>query len=143
MFSAPDPFLASAHRIGEVLMKRWISLSTSAQQQRWPMAAWILRGSFKYNADAKEKRPIRRNPFHIKAGQTVGILGGNRFRQNHPGPAHPPGSMTSPPAVSSRRPGCAEHVAVLRDAVGIVLQKEHPLLRYHPGKTCNGGDGSR
>ena len=79
--------------------------------------------SFKYHAEAKEIRPVRGGSAY-PGGPDCGHPGGYRFRQDHPGPAHSPAERRHRRVVKVGGHDVKEYdLTSLRDAVGIVLQK--------------------
>ena len=116
--------LASAHRIGEVLDERVDLFSPQGAATEVADGSVDFEGvSFKYNADAKESA-LSGVTLHIKAGQTVGILGGTGSAKTTLVQLIPRlYDVTSGSVKVGGRDVREYDLHALRDAVGIVLQK--------------------
>ena len=117
--------LASAHRISEVLDERYrAGLAGGRRWRRCPTAAWILKGSpSNTTADAQEYA-LSGVQLHIPAGQTVGILGGTGSAKTTLVQLIPRLYDATEGTVQVGGRDVREYdLRALRDAVGIVLQK--------------------
>ena len=116
--------LASAHRIAEVLEEKPALVSPAQPVEEVPDGSVDFeRVSFKYHTDAREYALSGVN-LHIRAGQTVGILGGTGSAKTTLVQLIP--RLYDATEGTVRVGGHDEKdydLTVLRDAVGIVLQK--------------------
>lgn len=116
--------LASAHRIAEVLEEKPALVSPAQPVEEVPDGSVDFENvSFKYHADAREYA-LSGVDLHISAGQTVGILGGTGSAKTT--------LVQLIPRLYDATEGTVRvgghdvkdyNLTVLRDAVGIVLQK--------------------
>ena len=116
--------LASAHRIGEVLEEP-VVLTSPAQACTTVESGSVdfEHVSFKYHADAKEYA-LSDVTLHIRAGQTVGVLGGTGSAKTTLVQLIPRLYDVTKGAVKVGGRDVREYdLPTLRDAVGIVLQK--------------------
>ena len=116
--------LASAHRIAEVLDEDVVLTSPDDPIPAMPDGSVDYEGvSFKYRADAKEYA-LSGVDLHIKAGQTVGILGGTGSAKTTLVQLIPRLYDVTEGAVKVGGYDVRDYdLTALRDAVGIVLQK--------------------
>ena len=116
--------LASARRIAEVLDEEVVLTSPAEGAREVPDGSVDFQGvSFKYHASAREYALADVN-LHIKAGQTVGILGGTGSAKTTLVQLIPRLYDVTEGSVKVGGRDVREYdLAVLRDAVGIVLQK--------------------
>ena len=116
--------LASAHRIAEVLDEEADLTSPADGAKEVPDGSVDFEGvSFKYHAGAREYA-LSGVDLHIKAGQTVGILGGTGSAKTTLVQLIPRLYDATEGAVKVGGRDVREYdLAALRDAVGIVLQK--------------------
>ena len=116
--------LASAHRIAEVLDEDVVLTSPDDPIPAVPDGSVDYEGvSFKYRADAKEYA-LSGVDLHIKAGQTVGILGGTGSAKTTLVQLIPRLYDVTEGAVKVGGHDVRDYdLTALRDAVGIVLQK--------------------
>ena len=116
--------LASAHRIAEVLDEDVVLTSPDDPIRTVPDGSVDYEGvSFKYRADAKEYA-LSGVDLHIKAGQTVGILGGTGSAKTTLVQLIPRLYDVTEGAVKVGGHDVRDYdLTALRDAVGIVLQK--------------------
>ena len=116
--------LASAHRIAEVLDEEAALTSPADGAKEVPDGSVDFEGvSFKYHAGAREYA-LSGVDLHIKAGQTVGILGGTGSAKTTLVQLIPRLYDATEGAVKVGGRDVREYdLAALRDAVGIVLQK--------------------
>ena len=116
--------LASAHRIAEVLDEDVVLTSPDDPIRTVPDGSVDYEGvSFKYRADAKEYA-LSGVDLHIKAGQTVGILGGTGSAKTTLVQLIPRLYDVTEGAVKVGGYDVRDYdLTALRDAVGIVLQK--------------------
>ena len=116
--------LASAHRIGEVLDEKVALISPADGAATVPDGSVEFENvSFKYHAGAREYALSGVN-LHIKAGQTVGILGGTGSAKTTLVQLIPRLYDVSEGAVRVGGRDVREYdLQALRNAVGIVLQK--------------------
>jgi ABC-type multidrug transport system fused ATPase/permease subunit len=116
--------LASAHRIAEVLDEEPALASPPDAIEEVPDGSVDFEGvSFKYQAGAKEYALSGVN-LHIRAGQTVGILGGTGSAKTTLVQLIPRLYDVTEGSVKVGGHDVREYdLAALRDAVGIVLQK--------------------
>ena len=116
--------LASAHRIAEVLDEDVVLTSPDDPIPAVPDGSVDYEGvSFKYRADAKEYA-LSGVDLHIKAGQTVGILGGTGSAKTTLVQLIPRLYDVTEGAVKVGGYDVRDYdLTALRDAVGIVLQK--------------------
>ena len=116
--------LASAHRIAEVLDEDVVLTSPDDPIRTVPDGSVDYEGvSFKYRADAKEYA-LSGVDLHIRAGQTVGILGGTGSAKTTLVQLIPRLYDVTEGAVKVGRHDVRDYdLTALRDAVGIVLQK--------------------
>ena len=116
--------LASAHRIAEVLEEKPALVSPAQPVEEVPDGSVDFESvSFKYHTDAREYALSGVN-LHIRAGQTVGILGGTGSAKTTLVQLIP--RLYDATEGTVRVGGHDEKdydLTVLRDAVGIVLQK--------------------
>ena len=116
--------LASAHRIAEVLDEDVVLTSPDDPIRTVPDGSVDYEGvSFKYRADAKEYA-LSGVDLHIRAGQTVGILGGTGSAKTTLVQLIPRLYDVTEGAVKVGGYDVRDYdLTALRDAVGIVLQK--------------------
>ena len=116
--------LASAHRIAEVLDEDVVLTSPDDPIPAVPDGSVDYEGvSFKYRADAKEYA-LSGVDLHIRAGQTVGILGGTGSAKTTLVQLIPRLYDVTEGAVKVGGHDVRDYdLTALRDAVGIVLQK--------------------
>ena len=116
--------LASAHRIAEVLDEDVVLTSPENAVQAVPDGSVDFEGvSFKYHAGAREYA-LSGVDLHIKAGQTVGILGGTGSAKTTLVQLIPRLYDVTEGAVKVGGHDVRDYdLTALRDAVGIVLQK--------------------
>ena len=116
--------LASAHRIAEVLDEDVVLTSPDDPIRTVPDGSVDFEGvSFKYHAGAREYA-LSGVDLHIKAGQTVGILGGTGSAKTTLVQLIPRLYDATEGAVKVGGHDVRDYdLTVLRDAVGIVLQK--------------------
>ena len=116
--------LASARRIAEVLDENVVLTSPAEGVREVPDGSVDFQGvSFKYHADAREYA-LSDVDLHIKAGQTVGILGGTGSAKTTLVQLIPRLYDATEGVVKVGGRDVREYdLAALRDAVGIVLQK--------------------
>ena len=116
--------LASAHRIAEVLEEKPALISPAQPVEEVPDGSVDFEGvSFKYHAEAKEYA-LSGVDLHIRAGQTVGILGGTGSAKTTLVQLIPRLYDATEGVVKVGGHDVKEYdLAALRDAVGIVLQK--------------------
>ena len=116
--------LASAHRIAEVLDEDVVLTSPENAVREVPDGSVDFEGvSFKYHAGAREYA-LSGVDLHIKAGQTVGILGGTGSAKTTLVQLIPRLYDATEGAVKVGGHDVRDYdLTVLRDAVGIVLQK--------------------
>ena len=116
--------LASAHRIAEVLDEDVVLTSPKNAVREVPDGSVDFEGvSFKYHAGAREYA-LSGVDLHIKAGQTVGILGGTGAAKTTLVQLIPRLYDVSEGAVKVGGHDVRDYdLTALRDAVGIVLQK--------------------
>ena len=116
--------LASAHRIAEVLDEDVVLTSPDDPIRTVPDGSVDYEGvSFKYRADAKEYA-LSGVDLHIRAGQTVGILGGTGSAKTTLVQLIPRLYDVTEGAVKVGGHDVRDYdLTALRDAVGIVLQK--------------------
>ena len=116
--------LASAHRIAEVLDEDVVLTSPEDPIRTVPDGSVDYDGvSFKYRADAKEYA-LSGVDLHIKAGQTVGILGGTGSAKTTLVQLIPRLYDVTEGSVKVGGHDVRDYdLTALRDAVGIVLQK--------------------
>ncbi|MGN8969616.1 ABC transporter ATP-binding protein [Intestinimonas sp. HCP28S3_D6] len=116
--------LASAHRIAEVLDEDVVLTSPDDPIRTVPDGSVDFEGvSFKYHADAKEYA-LSGVDLHIGAGQTVGILGGTGSAKTTLVQLIPRLYDVTEGAVKVGGHDVRDYdLTALRDAVGIVLQK--------------------
>ena len=116
--------LASAHRIAEVLEEKPALVSPAQPVEEVPDGSVDFeRVSFKYHTDAREYALSGVN-LHIRAGQTVGILGGTGSAKTTLVQLIPRLYDTTEGTVRVGGHDVKDYdLTVLRDAVGIVLQK--------------------
>ena len=116
--------LASAHRVAQVLEEPSALTSPENPIRTVPDGSIDLEGvSFKYHADAQEYA-LSGVELHIPAGQTVGILGGTGSAKSTLVQLIPRLYDASEGVVKVGGHDVREYdLAALRDAVGIVLQK--------------------
>ena len=116
--------LASAHRIAEVLDEETALASPAQAVEEVPDGSVDFDGvSFKYHADAREYA-LAHVDLHIKAGQTVGILGGTGSAKTTLVQLIPRLYDATEGTVRVGGRDVREYdLKVLRDAVSIVLQK--------------------
>lgn len=116
--------LASAHRIGEVLDEQVVLSSPEGAVKEVADGSIDFRDvSFKYNPNARENALSNVN-LHIEAGQTVGILGGTGSSKTTLVQLIPRlYDVTSGSVKVGGRDVREYDLKTLRDAVGIVLQK--------------------
>ena len=116
--------LASAHRIAEVLEEKPVLTSPDQPVEEVPDGSVDFEGvSFKYRAEAKEYA-LSGVDLHIRAGQTVGILGGTGSAKTTLVQLIPRLYDATEGTVRVGGHNVKEYdLTALRDAVGIVLQK--------------------
>ena len=116
--------LASAHRIAEVLEEKPALVSPAQPVEEVPDGSVDFeRVSFKYHTDAREYALSGVN-LHIRAGQTVGILGGTGSAKTTLVQLIPRLYDATEGTVRVGGHDVKDYdLTVLRDAVGIVLQK--------------------
>ena len=116
--------LASARRIGEVLDEQVVLVSPEHAVREIPDGSVDFEGvSFKYNAQAAENA-LSDVTLHIRSGQTVGILGGTGAAKSTLVQLIPRLYDVTAGAVRVGGRDVREYdLSALRDAVGIVLQK--------------------
>ena len=116
--------LASAHRIAEVLDEDVVLTSPENAVREVPDGSVDFEGvSFKYHAGAREYA-LSGVDLHIKGGQTVGILGGTGSAKTTLVQLIPRLYDATEGAVKVGGHDVRDYdLTVLRDAVGIVLQK--------------------
>ena len=116
--------LASAHRIAEVLEEKPALVSPAQPVEEVPDSSVDFeRVSFKYHTDAREYALSGVN-LHIRAGQTVGILGGTGSAKTTLVQLIPRLYDATEGTVRVGGHDVKDYdLTVLRDAVGIVLQK--------------------
>ena len=116
--------LASAHRIAQVLDEDVVLTSPENAVRAVPDGSVDFEGvSFKYHADAREYA-LSGVDLHIKAGQTVGILGGTGSAKTTLVQLIPRLYDVTEGAVKVGGHDVRDYdLTALRDAVGIVLQK--------------------
>ena len=116
--------LASAHRIAEVLEEKPALVSPAQPVEEVPDGSVDFECvSFKYHTDAREYALSGVN-LHIRAGQTVGILGGTGSAKTTLVQLIPRLYDTTEGTVRVGGHDVKDYdLTVLRDAVGIVLQK--------------------
>ena len=116
--------LASAHRIAEVLEEKPVFTSPDQPVEEVPDGSVDFEGvSFKYHAEAKEYA-LSGVDLHIRAGQTVGILGGTGSAKTTLVQLIPRLYDATEGVVKVGGHDVKEYdLTSLRDAVGIVLQK--------------------
>ena len=116
--------LASAHRIAEVLEEKPVLTSPDQPVEEVPDGSVDFEGiSFKYHAEAKEYA-LSGVDLHIRAGQTVGILGGTGSAKTTLVQLIPRLYDATEGTVRVGGHNVKEYdLTALRDAVGIVLQK--------------------
>ena len=116
--------LASAHRIAEVLEEKSALVSPAQPVEEVPDGSVDFeRVSFKYHTDAREYALSGVN-LHIRAGQTVGILGGTGSAKTTLVQLIPRLYDATEGTVRVGGHDVKDYdLTVLRDAVGIVLQK--------------------
>ncbi|MCI7472340.1 MAG: ABC transporter ATP-binding protein/permease [Clostridiales bacterium] len=116
--------LASAHRIAEVLEEKTALASPAQPVEEVPDGSVDFENvSFKYHADAREYALSGVN-LHISAGQTVGILGGTGSAKTTLVQLIPRLYDATEGTVRVGGHDVKDYdLTVLRDAVGIVLQK--------------------
>ena len=116
--------LASAHRIAEVLEEKPVLTSPDQPVEEVPDGSVDFEGvSFKYRAEAKEYA-LSGVDLHIRAGQTVGILGGTGSAKTTLVQLIPRLYDATEGTVRVGGHDVKEYdLTALRDAVGIVLQK--------------------
>ena len=116
--------LASAHRIAQVLDEDVVLTSPENAVRAVPDGSVDFEGvSFKYHADAREYA-LSGVDLHIKAGQTVGILGGTGSAKTTLVQLIPRLYDATEGAVKVGGHDVRDYdLTALRDAVGIVLQK--------------------
>ena len=116
--------LASAHRIAEVLEEKPVLTSPDQPVEEVPDGSVDFEGvSFKYRAEAKEYA-LSGVDLHIRAGQTVGILGGTGSAKTTLVQLIPRLYDATEGTVRVGGHDIKEYdLTALRDAVGIVLQK--------------------
>ena len=116
--------LASAHRIAQVLDEDVVLTSPENAVRAVPDGSVDFEGvSFKYHADAREYA-LSGVDLHIKAGQTVGILGGTGSAKTTLVQLIPRLYDVTEGAVKVGGHDVRDYdLTTLRDAVGIVLQK--------------------
>lgn len=116
--------LASAHRVAEVLDEKVLLLSPEDGVRNVPDGSVTFENvSFKYKTDAQEYALSNVN-LHIKAGQTVGILGGTGSAKSTLVQLIPRLYDATTGVVKVGGRDVREYdLQALRDAVGIVLQK--------------------
>ena len=116
--------LASAHRIAQVLDEDVVLTSPENAVRAVPDGSVDFEGvSFKYHAGAREYA-LSGVDLHIKAGQTVGILGGTGSAKTTLVQLIPRLYDATEGAVKVGGHDVRDYdLTVLRDAVGIVLQK--------------------
>ena len=116
--------LASAHRIAEVLEEKPALVSPAQPVEEVPDGSVDFeRVSFKYHTDAREYALSGVN-LHIRAGQTVGILGGTGSAKTTLVQLIPRLYDATEGTVRVGWHDVKDYdLTVLRDAVGIVLQK--------------------
>lgn len=116
--------LASAHRIAEVLEEKPVLTSPDQPVEEVPDGSVDFEGvSFKYHAEAKEYA-LSGVDLHIRAGQTVGILGGTGSAKTTLVQLIPRLYDATEGVVKVGGHDVKEYdLTTLRDAVGIVLQK--------------------
>ena len=116
--------LASAHRIAEVLEEKPVLTSPDQPVEEVPDGSVDFEGvSFKYHAEAKEYA-LSGVDLHIRAGQTVGILGGTGSAKTTLVQLIPRLYDATEGVVKVGGHNVKEYdLTSLRDAVGIVLQK--------------------
>ncbi len=116
--------LASAHRIAEVLEEKPVLTSPDQPVEEVPDGSVDFEGvSFKYHAEAKEYA-LSGVDLHIRAGQTVGILGGTGSAKTTLVQLIPRLYDATEGVVKVGGHDVKEYdLTSLRDAVGIVLQK--------------------
>ena len=116
--------LASAHRIAEVLEEKPVLTSPDQPVEEVPDGSVDFEGvSFKYHAEAKEYA-LSGVDLHIRAGQTVGILGGTGSAKTTLVQLIPRLYDATEGTVRVGGHDVKEYdLTALRDAVGIVLQK--------------------
>ena len=116
--------LASAHRIAEVLEEQPALVSPAQPVEEVPDGSVDFeRVSFKYHTDAREYALSGVN-LHIRAGQTVGILGGTGSAKTTLVQLIPRLYDATEGTVRVGGHDVKDYdLTVLRDAVGIVLQK--------------------
>ena len=116
--------LASARRINEVLDEKIVLTSPAGGEKTVPEGSVDFESvSFKYHADAKEFA-LSQVELHIKAGQTVGVLGGTGSAKSTLVQLIPRLYDVTEGAVKVGGRDVRDYdLRALRDAVGIVLQK--------------------
>ena len=116
--------LASAHRIAEVLEEKPVLTSPDQPVEEVPDGSVDFEGiSFKYHAEAKGYA-LSGVDLHIRAGQTVGILGGTGSAKTTLVQLIPRLYDATEGTVRVGGHDVKEYdLTALRDAVGIVLQK--------------------
>ena len=116
--------LASAHRIAEVLEEKPVLTSPDQPVEEVPDGSVDFEGvSFKYHAEAKEYA-LSGVDLHIRAGQTVGILGGTGSAKTTLVQLIPRLYDATEGVVKVGGHDVKKYdLTSLRDAVGIVLQK--------------------
>ena len=116
--------LASAHRIAEVLEEKPALVSPAQPVEKVPDGSVDFESvSFKYHTDAREYALSGVN-LHIRAGQTVGILGGTGSAKTTLVQLIPRLYDATEGTVRVGGHDVKDYdLTVLRDAVGIVLQK--------------------
>ena len=116
--------LASAHRIAEVLEEKPVLTSPDKPVEEVPDGSVDFEGiSFKYHAEAKEYA-LSGVDLHIRAGQTVGILGGTGSAKTTLVQLIPRLYDATEGVVKVGGHDVKKYdLTSLRDAVGIVLQK--------------------
>ena len=116
--------LASAHRIAEVLEEKPVLTSPDQPVEEVPDGSVDFEGvSFKYRAEAKEYA-LSGVDLHIRAGQTVGILGGTGSAKTTLVQLIPRLYDATEGVVKVGGHDVKKYdLTSLRDAVGIVLQK--------------------
>ena len=131
--------LASARRISEVLQEEVELASPQDAVRVIPDGSVDFENvSFQYSSKAQESA-LSNVTLHIKAGQTVGILGGTGSAKSSLVQLIPRLYDVSEGSVRvGGQDVRAYDLQALRDAVGIVLQKKRPVLRHGAGKTSNG-----
>ena len=132
--------LASAHRIAEVLEEKPALVSPAQPVEEVPDGSVDFESvSFKYHTDAREYALSGVN-LHIRAGQTVGILGGTGSAKTTLVQLIPRLYDATEGTVRVGGHDVKDYdLTVLRDAVGIVLQK-NVLFSGTVGENLKWGD---